>query len=66
MNPLYQMMMNKMPQGNNDLVTRFQQFRNSFSGDPRQQVEQLLKSGRVSQQQYDAAVRMANQFKNMM
>lgn len=66
MNPLYQMMMNKQPQGNDNFLSRFQQFRNSFTGDPRQKVEELLRSGRVSQSQYDAAVRMANQFKNMM
>lgn len=65
MNPLYQMLTNKMPQGN-DFLTRFQQFRNTFAGDPKQKVEELLRSGRVSQEQYDAAVRMANQFKGMM
>lgn len=53
-----------MPQGN-DFLTKFQQFRNTFAGDPKQKVEELLRSGRVSQEQYDAAVRMANQFKGL-
>ena len=65
MNPLYQMMMNKQPQGN-DILSRFRQFQQNFRGNPRQQVEELLRSGRISQTQYDDAVRMANQFRNMM
>ena len=65
MNPLYQMMMNKQPQGN-DILSRFRQFQQNFRGNPRQQVEELLRSGRISQAQYNEAVRMANQFRNMM
>lgn len=62
MNPLY----NDMNQGNqNNLVQRFQQFRQNFKGDPQQQVQQLLNSGRVSQQQYNQAVQMAQQFQRM-
>ena len=60
MNPLY-----NMTQQNN-VLQRFQQFRKMFSGDPRQQVQQLLNSGRVSQTQYDNAVRLANQFQRMI
>lgn len=65
MNPLYQMMMNKQPQGN-DILSRFRQFQQNFRGNPRQQVEELLRSGRISQAQYNDAVQMANQFRNMM
>lgn len=64
MNPLFQMM-NKQPQGN-DMLSRFKQFQQMFKGDPRQQVEELLRSGKVSQEQYNRAVQMANQFRNMM
>lgn len=59
MNPLYQNQVNPM-------IQRFQQFKANFKGDPREQVQQLLNSGKVSQQQYDQAVRMANQMKQMM
>ena len=52
-NPLYQMMGGGMPTGMNGIMQRFQQFRQMFSGDPRQQVQQLLNSGRVSQAQYN-------------
>lgn len=64
MNPLFQQM-NPMPQ-NNNVMQRFMQFRRQFQGDPREQVQQLLNSGKVTQQQYDAAVQMANQFRSML
>lgn len=51
---------------NNDFMTRFNQFRNMFSGDPRQQVQQLLNSGKVSQSQYDAAVKRADELFKML
>lgn len=65
MNDLYKSLGGGMP-GGNDFMRRFQQFRNAFSGDPRQAVQQLLNSGRVTQAQYDNAVRMANSLKGMM
>ena len=65
MNPLYQqMLMQNMP-GNNILTffQKFQQFRNNFQGDPKQQIESMLKSGQISQQQINNAYQMAQQFK---
>lgn len=50
----------------NNLLQRFQQFKQSFHGDPKQQVQQLLNSGRVSQEQYNKAVQMAQQFQQML
>lgn len=63
-NPLFKMIGQQMPQ--NGLIQKFQQFQQMFLGDPRQQVQQLLNSGRVSQQQYNQAVQMANQFARML
>lgn len=66
-NPIFQQMASQMPQnGMNGLIQRFQQFRQQFQGDPRQQVQQLLNSGKISQQQYNNAVQMAQQFQRMM
>lgn len=62
-NPLYGMMQ-QQPQ--NNMMQRFQQFAQMFKGDPRQQVQQLLNSGKVNQTQYNQAVQMAQQFKKMM
>ena len=64
-NPLFNMIGN---QGNPMalLMQRFQQFQRSFQGDPQQQVQQLLNSGRVSQDQYNRAVQMAQQLHRMI
>lgn len=62
MNPLYNALNNSNAlNGSNALLQRFQQFRNSFKGDPRQQIQQMLNSGRITQAQYDQAVKTANQ-----
>lgn len=61
MNPLY----NEMQNNNGNMLQRFQQFRQNFHGNPQQQVQQLLNSGKVSQQQYNQAVQMAQQFQRM-
>ena len=63
-NPLFNMMQPQNPAA--QMMQRFQQFRQAFQGDPRQQVQNLLNSGRVSQAQYNQAVQMANQFQRML
>lgn len=60
MNHLFQQM-----QGNS-LIERFKQFQQTFKGNPQQQVQQLLNSGRISQSQYNQAVQMAQQFQKMI
>lgn len=49
-----------------NMMGQIKQFMNTFNGDPRQQVQQLLNSGRVSQSQYNDAVKMANELFKMM
>ena len=63
-NPLYGMMGGQNPM--TKIMQRFQQFQQMFRGDPRQQVQQMLNSGQVNQQQYNQAVQMAQQFQRMM
>lgn len=68
-NPLFNLLGGAMPanMGNfANLIQQFQQFKNTFHGDPRQQVQQLLNSGKISQDQYNRAVQMANQLQRMM
>lgn len=60
MNPLYQ------SSQNDNIIARFNRFRQTISGDPQQQVQQLLNSGKVSQDQYNRAVQVANQLRKMM
>lgn len=60
MNPLYQQT------GQNNVMQRFLQFKQQFRGNPHEQVQQLLNSGRISQAQYNQAVQMANQLRSML
>lgn len=62
---------NAFNQGNNlnnfqRLLSQFQQFKASFQGDPKAEVERLLQSGRMSQQQLDQLQEMAKQFQAFM
>lgn len=49
-----------------DMMNRFNQFRQSFSGDPRQAVQSLLNSGRMTQAQYEQLSQAATQLQNML
>lgn len=54
------------PMGNmQNMFNQFQQFRNNFRGDPRQQVQDLLNSGRMSQEQFNYLSQLAQQFQSM-
>lgn len=48
------------------MISQLQNFKNNFKGDPQQQIQQMLNSGRVTQAQYDNAVKQANQIAKMM
>lgn len=47
------------------LMQRFQQFQKSFTGNPAQQIQQMMNSGKISQPMYNQAVQIANQFSRM-
>lgn len=49
-----------------NLVQQFQQFKQSFQGDPRAEVEKLVQSGKISQQQLNKLQQMAGQFQQLM
>lgn len=59
-NPLYNAMNNQQ-----NFIQRFNEFRKNFNGNPQEQVQQLLNSGKVSQAQYNQAVQMANNLRKM-
>lgn len=51
------------PMGNfAQMMQQFNQFRANFQGDPKAEVQKLLQSGRMSQQQLDQLQGMAKQF----
>lgn len=48
------------------MMQQFQQFRQSFQGDPRAEVQKLLQSGKMSQQQLNQLQAMAQQFQQFI
>lgn len=65
-NPLFNLFGNSQYGNMNGLIQQFQQFKSNFKGDPRQQIQQMLNSGRISQEDYNKAVQMANTFQRML
>lgn len=49
-----------------NMMQRLNQFRQSFKGDPKEQVQQLLNSGQMTQDQYNQLSQMATQIQNML
>lgn len=54
--------------GNNPfaMVQQFIQFANGFKGDPKQKVQELLNSGQMTQEQYNALQSQATQFQQLL
>ena len=48
------------------MMRRFNGSRKTLSGDPKQQVQELLNSGRMTQSQYNELQNMARQFAALM
>lgn len=48
------------------MMSAFQQFKANFKGDPQQEVQRLLNSGQMSQQQYNELQQRAMQLSRMM
>ena len=56
MNPIFNAL------NGNNMMAQFEQFKKTFSGDPKAEVQKLLDSGRMSQQQYEELARRASLF----
>lgn len=66
MNPFYNEQMEKMNKGGNDFISQFNQFKKSFSGNPQQMIQQMLNSGKITQDQLNSAMQRANQLMKLM
>lgn len=68
MNPLFNILNSGMQPQNPmmNMMTQLNQFKQTFQGNPKQQVQQLLNSGRMSQEQFNQLSQMATQIQNMM
>lgn len=55
------------PMGNFvQMMQQFKQFKANFQGDPKAEVEKLLQSGKLNQQQLNQLQQMAKQFQSLM
>lgn len=52
--------------GGNGFMQMVQQFKANFQGDPKAEVEKLLQSGKLTQQQLNHLQQMAKQFQSLM
>lgn len=50
---------------NNMMMQQFMQFKQNFRGNAQQQIQQMLNSGKISQEQYNQAVQHAQQMRGM-
>ena len=48
------------------MLQQFRQFKANFHGDPKAEVEKLLQSGKLNQQQLNQLQQMAKQFQSLM
>lgn len=49
-----------------NMLQQFQKFQQTFSGNPKQQVMQMLNSGKISKEQFNKASQMADQLMKFM
>lgn len=68
-NPLFEALGGQMPGPMGQfqrMMQQFQQFKANFQGDPQQEVQKLLQSGKMSQQQLNQLQEMAKQFQGLI
>ena len=68
-NPLFNDLRGNRPPINNNMLAQmmseFNKFKSSFNGDPKAEVQKLLNSGQMTQDQYNRLSQMANQLRNI-
>ena len=71
--PLFNLLNNQMqppintPMGNAmAMLKQFQQFKNSFQGDPKAEVMKMLNNGQMTQAQFNQYQQMAQQFQSLI
>ena len=65
-NPIFNALGGSMPVGNNNMLAQFNNFVKQMQGkNPHEEINRLLQSGAISQQQLNEAQQMARQFQSM-
>ena len=59
-----------LPQNNlgnmSQMINQINQFRSTFRGNPQTQVQELLRSGKLSQQKFNEYAQIANQLRSLI
>lgn len=50
----------------NPMLQQFEQFRKTFTGDPRQKIQEMLNSGQITQAELNRLAEQANQLRKML
>lgn len=66
MNPLFNLLSNQINNPMMQTIQRFNQFRQQYQGNPQQAVQEMLNSGKITQDQYNAAVQQANTLRQFL
>lgn len=65
-NPIFNALGGSIPMGNNNMLAQFNNFVKQMQGkNPHEEINKLLQSGAISQQQLNEAQQMAQQFQAM-
>lgn len=65
-NPIFNALGGSMPMGNNNMLAQFNNFVKQMQGkNPHEEINRLLQSGVINQQQLNEAQQMARQFQSM-
>ena len=65
-NPLFSIFGNAQGNSMMNMLSQFQNFKRTFSGDPQQRVQELLNSGQMTQEQFNQLSQMAKQMRQFM
>ena len=69
MNPLFNALGGVLPTGDGGfggMIQQLNEFRRTFQGDPQQEVQRLLATGQMTQQQYNQLAQIASQVMQFM
>ena len=58
-NPLFEALSGNKNSGMNPMIQKLMEFKNQMQGDPQQKVQELLNSGRMTQDQCNSLVQQA-------
>jgi hypothetical protein len=65
-NPLFNQFGNNQQNPIQNIMSEIENFKKMFNGDPKKEVEKLMQTGQMSQQQFNQLSQMANQILSIL